>query len=76
MCPGINKSEWTETEDDVLLMLKCKYPGNWTKISHYLKGRPPNAFKLRWRYLERKMLKRERENSGDLSKSKTNQRKN
>lgn len=70
VCPGINKSEWTEVEDDVIRLLQPKYPGNWTKLSTHLKGRPPNAIKLRWRFLERKRLKRARKQSTNSSSNK------
>lgn len=55
--PGINKTRWTKTEDDALKLLCTRYPGNWTKLSHFLKGRPANAIKLRWRYFQRQERK-------------------
>lgn len=54
LSPTIKHTKWSEDEDDMLFKLSSELERKWAKISSHFDGRPPNACKLRWRYLNRK----------------------
>lgn len=58
--PNLNKGEWTENEDDMLLDLVDEYGRKWTKIEKMFEGRSSTALKNRWNILERKRVKEEK----------------
>jgi hypothetical protein len=37
--PSINKGEWTEEEDQILLKAQAQWGNSWTKIAELLPGR-------------------------------------
>jgi hypothetical protein len=53
LCPALNKCDWTEHED-ALLVEQQRICGNvWSQIAQFLPGRSPNCVKNRWRSLSR-----------------------
>mmetsp|Transcript_12489 Transcript_12489/g.23179 ORF Transcript_12489/g.23179 Transcript_12489/m.23179 type:complete len:565 (-) Transcript_12489:99-1793(-) len=53
--PTINRSPWTEEEDDKLLEMHKKYGSAWAEIRHWFNGRTENAVKTRYNCLVRAM---------------------
>ncbi|KAL4101683.1 hypothetical protein PRIC1_005432 [Phytophthora ramorum] len=49
--PSINKSPFTEEEDDAIQQAYEKYGNRWTQIAELLPGRTEDAVKLRWKAL-------------------------
>jgi myb proto-oncogene protein len=57
--PEIQKSEWTNEEDSILISQQMLHGNKWSTISEHLPGRTENQTKNRWRKLE-KLAKTER----------------
>ncbi|RLN44696.1 hypothetical protein BBJ29_008891 [Phytophthora kernoviae] len=49
--PSINKSPFTEEEDEAIQQAYEKYGNRWTQIAELLPGRTEDAVKLRWKAL-------------------------
>ncbi|CEG43099.1 myb-like dna-binding [Plasmopara halstedii] len=49
--PSINKSPFTEKEDEAIQQAYEKYGNRWTQIAELLPGRTEDAVKLRWKAL-------------------------
>ncbi|KAG7392110.1 hypothetical protein PHYPSEUDO_002334 [Phytophthora pseudosyringae] len=49
--PSINKSPFTEEEDEAIQQAYDKYGNRWTQIAELLPGRTEDAVKLRWKAL-------------------------
>lgn len=57
LSPFINKTEWTQQENELLQVLVNKYSTSWSIISKHLQGRPNNMIKMQWKKLQRKQNK-------------------
>ena len=62
LCPNVNKMEWTEEEDKILIEHQKKWGNKWSKIAALLPGRTDNSVKNRWNSSLKRRL--ERINSG------------
>lgn len=51
--PNINKNDWTEGEDSILLQLQSSIGNRWALIAKSLPGRTENAIKTRFRSIQR-----------------------
>lgn len=46
--PTINKGEWSDLEDKIIVVMQNKMGNRWARISKCLKGRTPNSVKNHW----------------------------
>jgi hypothetical protein len=53
LCPSLNKENWTQQEDIILLQQQRIYGNVWSQVAHFLPGRSANAIKNRWGWLSR-----------------------
>ena len=51
--PDVDKREWTQEEDELLIALYQKYQNRWVKIASNFNGRNDNMIKSRFRALSR-----------------------
>lgn len=58
--PGLNKSEWTEQEDQLLIDMVAQFGQKWKFIATSFKGRPEVSLKNRYRLLQRRSAKLQR----------------
>ena len=59
--PQISKSDWTDTEDMMLIQLHQQYGSRWVKIASFFGVRTDVQIKNRYMVLMRKQLKTQRE---------------
>ena len=55
LSPDLNKSEWTQEEDNLLISKVQELGSSWVKISKAFNGRTDVQIKNRWNILKRKM---------------------
>ena len=61
LAPGLNKNEWTAEEDKQLLDLVSKHGQKWKMLAPSFNGRPEVSLKNRYRLLQRRISKKERQ---------------
>ena len=67
LCPSVNKEEWTEEEDRMIMELVQQMGTKWSKIVKLLPGRTDNAIKNRWNSTMRKTLRRQLKEVGAMT---------
>lgn len=67
--PSVSKSEWTPSEDQIILDLHAKLGNKWSKIAKKLPGRTANAVKIRRTTLRRRDRNKKKKASGTTSNS-------
>jgi hypothetical protein len=58
--PEVNRTAWTEEEDQILIAMCEKLGSKWVKIAEFLPGRSDNSIKNRWNSTLKKKLEYER----------------
>lgn len=53
LCPALNKDNWSNQEDAILVQQQRLHGNVWSKIAQFLPGRSANAVKNRWSWLSR-----------------------
>jgi hypothetical protein len=56
----VNRTPWTDEEDQILISMFEKLGSKWVKIAEFLPGRSDNAIKNRWNSTLKKKLEYER----------------
>ena len=62
--PAVNKNEWTEEEEELLLEKLSEFGKRWREISKYFNGRTDVQLKSRFRMLERRKHTTNNKNNG------------
>jgi myb proto-oncogene protein len=57
--PDINKTEWSEEEDRILMEAQSELGNRWAEIAKRLLGRTDNAIKNRWNSTLKRMMNRD-----------------
>lgn len=60
--PNLNKSDWSDDEDRVLVELQKKHGNAWSYIARCLPGRTENSVRNRWNSLTKRQGKKEDSN--------------
>ena len=53
LCSTLNKSEWSQKEDSILISSQKTHGNKWAVIQHHLPGRSTISIKNRWNWLLR-----------------------
>lgn len=54
--PNINRSEWTQQEDEQLVILHAEIGNQWAVLARHMPGRTDNAIKNHWNATLRKRV--------------------
>ncbi|CAN0169959.1 unnamed protein product [Discosporangium mesarthrocarpum] len=54
--PSINRNDYEEHEDLIIIAAQKKLGNKWSQIAAQLPGRTENAIKIRWKVLQRRMI--------------------
>ncbi|CAN0093815.1 unnamed protein product, partial [Phaeothamnion confervicola] len=62
--PGLNKSQWTQQEEALLVSLHRKHSNSWAEIARHIPGRSDNDVKNRWNLIARREKSRKAAGGG------------